>query len=130
MTENLPVLHHMCIKNNLEKSCNCVRTIRKTPSDQNKSGGSDRNAQQAQDNQEDCSGKTGKGTDDDGYPVIPDIGFSRVLHEMKEIHDEQGDKTNDGIYYQLPDIPDDIECYRQEDDNDQDENCNAKKCHR
>jgi len=92
--------------------------------------GSDGNAQQAQDNQEDGSGKTGKGADDDGYPVIPDIGFSRVLHQMKEIHDEQCDKTNNGIYHQLPDIPDDIECYCQKNDNDENENYNAKKCHR
>ena len=92
--------------------------------------GLERDPQQAQYNQEDCSRQAGKGTDNHRYPVISDIGFSCILHKVKKIHDEQRDKTDDGVYHQMPDILYDIERDRQEDDNDQYENCHAEECHR
>ena len=75
---------------------------------------SERNAQEAEDYQQDRSRKAGKGADDHRYPVIPDIGFSGILHQVKEIDDEKGDQTNDCVYHQVFDVLNDEECDREE----------------
>ncbi len=92
--------------------------------------GSEGNSDKVEYNQEDCPRDAGKSTDDNRYPVITDVGFSGILHEMKEVHHNQCDKTDNGVYYQLPDVLNDIECNSQENDNDQDKDRYTKKCHR
>ena len=86
-TKDLPLLHPVFVKILLENPDTDRENVCKSPGPK-KRGRLERNSQQAEYNQQDRSRKAGKGTDDQRYPVIPDIRFSRILHEMKEIHDE------------------------------------------